>query len=275
MPAAITFVQPGANKMEHREWKILPTHLLSDYLALTPALSPAFEALHDAELSTPDFHFYRAVASVYSSRIEGEDIELDSYIRHKRFGIAFSPDYTRKIDDLYAAYSFAAETPLNEAGLLNAHTLLSRHFLPAARRGKYRTEPIFVTTPDGRIEYVAALPAHVPAATTCFFDDLDYLMQRKLEVQEAFFFAALLHLVWVKIHPFSDGNGRSARLLEKWFLAHHLGEKAWFLQSEKHYYEQHATYYRQLRALGLEYEILDYSKALPFLQLLPGSLLQG
>lgn len=134
MPAAITFEQPGANKMEHREWKILPAHLLSDYLALVPALSPAFGALKDAELSTPDFHFNRAVASVYSSRIEGEDIELDSYIRHKRFGIAFSPDYTRKIDDLYSAYSFAAGRPLNEANLLEAHALLSRHFLPDAQR---------------------------------------------------------------------------------------------------------------------------------------------
>jgi len=95
VPAAITFVQPGANKMEHREWKILPTHLLSDYLALTPALSPAFEALHDAELSTPDFHFYRAVASVFSSRIEGEDIELDSYIRQTFWHSFFTGLHTK------------------------------------------------------------------------------------------------------------------------------------------------------------------------------------
>lgn len=134
---------------------------------------------------------------------------------------------------------------------------------------------MFVTTPVGRIEYVAAIPGSVASEVMRFFEDLDYLTEQPLAAEEAFFFAALLHLVWVKIHPFSDGNGRTARLLEKWFLAHHLGEKAWFLQSEKYYDEQHATYYRHLRALGLEYEILDYSKALPFLQLLPGSLSQG
>ncbi|WP_315823448.1 hypothetical protein [Paraflavitalea speifideaquila] len=53
--------------------------------------------------------FYTSVASVYSSKIEGESIELDSYIKHKRFHIEFQPDYTCKIDDLYLAYQFASE----------------------------------------------------------------------------------------------------------------------------------------------------------------------
>ena len=83
----------------------------------------------------------------------------------------------------------------------------------------------------------------------------------------------MVHLVFVKIHPWNDGNGRSARLLEKWFLAHFLGEKTWFIQSEKHYYQHHNTYYQNIRLLGLEYTELDYAQALPFLQMLPNSLL--
>ncbi|MBL0098191.1 MAG: Fic family protein [Bacteroidetes bacterium] len=35
----------------------------------------------------------------------------------------------------------------------------------------------------------------------------------------------MIHLVFVKIHPLNDGNGRSARLIEKWFLAQKLGKK--------------------------------------------------
>ena len=42
----------------------------------------------------------------------------------------------------------------------------------------------------------------------------------------------MIHLVFVKIHPWNDGNGRSARLMEKWFLAQKLDEKAWFIESE-------------------------------------------
>lgn len=100
-----------------------------------------------------------------------------------------------------------------------------------------------------------------------FFDDIEVLLETEMSIEEVFFFASILHLVFVKIHPWSDGNGRSARLLEKWFLAEKLGEKAWFIQSEKFYYQQHQTYYKNIRALELEYAELDYSKALPFLLL--------
>jgi Fic family protein len=58
----------------------------------------------------------------------------------------------------------------------------------------------------------------------------------------------MIHLVFVKIHPWNDGNGRSARLLEKWFLAQMLGYKAWFVQSEKYYYTQHDTYYNNIKS---------------------------
>lgn len=55
-------------------------------------------------------------------------------------------------------------------------------------------------------------------------------------------------------------------------MAEKLGAKGWFLQSEKMYYNNHQTYYVNLRRLGLEYSQLDYSKALPFLLMLPNTL---
>jgi len=61
------------------------------------------------------FSFYTSVASVFSSKIEGADIQLDSY-KHKRFGIEFLPDYTRKIYDLYGAYDFAKTKKLATSG---------------------------------------------------------------------------------------------------------------------------------------------------------------
>jgi Fic family protein len=232
----------------------------------------AFHALQDAEISTADFSFYTSVASVYSSKIEGEDIELDSYVKHKRFGISFLPDYTKKTDDLYNAYSFAQTHELNEKNLSEAHRLLSKHLVPAHWQGKFRTQNMYVVTPDGKIEYVAASPFEVEGEMEKFYSDINVLLNRQLSVEEAFFYASMLHLIFVKIHPWNDGNGRSARLLEKWFLAQKLGEKAWFLQSEKLYYHQHQTYYKNLRRLGLEYAQLDYSQALPFLLMLPHCL---
>lgn len=253
--------------------KIIPEILLEDYKKNFPAaLEIKFEKLCDAEISNDSFSFYTSVASVFSSKIEGEEIELNSYVKHKRFGIEFLPDYTKKIDDLYNAYSFAKENSLNEKNISEVHKLLAKNIVTIPYQGKHRIQNMFITTDDGKIEYVATLPNLVNEEMKKLYEDLEYLMSKELSFCEVFYFASMIHLVFVKIHPWNDGNGRSARLLEKWFLSEKLGEKAWFVQSEKNYYQKHKLYYSNLRSLGLEYESLDYSRALPFLEMLPQSL---
>ena len=257
------------------ELNIIPAALLEDYKFIIQhaPLTVAFNNLKDAEISTDTFSFYTSVASVFSSKIEGENIELDSYIKHKKFGIEFLPDYTKKIDDLYGAYTFAKTNVLNKANFSEAHSLLSKNIVAKSQQGKLRTGNMYVTTPDGRIEYVAATPFEVAGEMEKLYNDIDLLLKQALSIQEVFFFASMLHLVFVKIHPWNDGNGRSGRLLEKWFLGQKLGEKAWFVSSERNYYEQHQIYYKNIRALGVEYVELDYSKALPFLLMLPNSII--
>ncbi len=260
-------------KVEQIQFEILSTLLLAEYnQKVSKTLRQDFESLSDSELSIDTFSFYTSVAAVYSSKIEGENIELDSYVKHKRFGIEFLPDYTRKIDDLYNAYQFAKQSPCNQSNLEHAHQLLTMHILPAAQQGKIRSGNMYVTTSEGKIEYVAAAPLAVRTELQKLYSDLDKLLKSDLTINEVFFFAAMLHLVFVKIHPFDDGNGRACRLLEKWFLASKLGAKAWFVQSERNYYNHHQTYYNNIRLLGLEFVTLDYSMAMPFLLMLPQSL---
>src|ERR1035437_619455 len=253
--------------------EIIPTILLEEYLKHLPDnFVQTFAELKDAEISTDTFSFYTSVASVFSSKIEGEDIELDSYIKHKKFGIEFLPDYTKKIDDLYGAYTFAKTNILNKANISEAHKILSRHIVAKHQQGKLRIHNMYISTPDGKIEYVAAAPYEVAEEMRKFYEDIELLLQEELTIEEVFYFAAIIHLVFVKIHPWNDGNGRSGRLIEKWFLAQKLGDKAWFVDSERYYYEHHQTYYKNLRVLGIEYMELDYSKGLPFLLMLPSSL---
>jgi len=259
--------------MEKTAFNILPVALLEKYRkAVAPASLETYAALEESELSVDAFSFYTSVSAVYSSKIEGEDIELDSYVKHKRFGIPFLPDHTQKIDDLYGAYQFAKANACDRGNLLDAHRMLTRHILPEGSRGRIRSGNMYVTTDTGKIEYVAASPYIVEAEMEKLFGDLAELLRMELSLQEVFFFAAMLHLVFVKIHPFDDGNGRCARLLEKWFLAEKLGEKAWLIQTEKNYYVHHQAYYSNIRLLGLEYDALDYGAALRFLMMLPGSL---
>ncbi len=256
--------------MEGAHFDLLSVALLEKYREAVATVGlERYAALEESELSVDAFSFYTSVSAVYSSKIEGEDIELDSYVKHKRFGISFLPDHTQKIDDLYGAYQFAKANACDRNNLLEAHRMLTHHILPEAQRGRIRTSNMYVTTATGRIEYVAASPSMVHAEMEKLFADLEQLLRMELSLAEVFYFAAMLHLVLVKIHPFDDGNGRCARLFEKWFLAEKLGGKAWLIQSEKNYYKNHQLYYQNIRLLGLEYDALDHSAALPFLLMLP------
>lgn len=252
---------------------IIPTNLLQQYVAtFNLSIKQDFENLNDSELSIDTFSFYTSVSAVFSSKIEGEPIEFDSYIKHKRFDIEYLPDYTRKIDDLYDAYLFAQKNVLNQKNIELVHSQLTKHILKKSKQGKMRVSNMFVITKDGKIEYVAATPDKVEPEMQRFYTDLDLLVKANLSFEESLFYASMIHLVFVKIHPFDDGNGRTARLLEKWFIAQKLGSKAWFVQSEKNYYDNHQTYYSNIRHLGLDYEELNYDEAMPFLQMLPEAI---
>lgn len=254
------------------DFQNIKSKLFEKYCQNSGGILQRFYELEDAEISTENFSFYTSVSSVFSSKIEGEEIELDSFIKHKNFGVKFQPDYTKKIDDLYDAYIFAQKHSLNEENLQTAHKILTKNILAKNKQGTFRTSNMFVMTENGQIEYVAVNSALVESEMQLFFRRLQGLISQKLSIEESFFFASLLHLVFVKIHPMNDGNGRLARLLEKWFLAEKLGDKAWFLQSEKMYYQNHQLYYQNLRKLGLEYDELNWEKALDFLKMLPKSL---
>ena len=218
------------------------------------------------------FSFYTSVSSVYSSKIEGENIEADSYIKHKFLNVRYEPDYTKKSDDLFEAYEFSKNKKLNCKNLLKAHEILSQNLLAPSQRGMIRTNPMFVLNEDDRIEYVACEPKKVKIELKKLFNDIKTLRKSDLNIVESFYYAAYIHLVFLKIHPLQDGNGRTARLIEKWFLREKLGDKAISIELEKNYYKNKPKYYDNIREIGLEYIELEYDKALSFLLMTISSL---
>ena len=247
-------------------FKILTDTLLESYTKKIENLSlDKIERKDQAEFPVDYFQFYKSVSSVYSSKIEGEDIDFDSYFKHKFLNVSFQPDYTRRADDLYLAYDFIDNHALTFENVQQAHTLSSRNLLSENQQGVIRSNLMFVVNKEGKIEYVAAHPATVKQELDKLFCDINLLINSDLNLFEIFYYAAFIHLVFVKIHPFQDGNGRTARLLEKWFLIQKLGQKAVSVQLEKNYYQHLTNYYANIKKLGLEYENLDYSQSLDFL----------
>ena len=253
--------------------KIIPLELIDSFKELVDnELINSLNEKSTLEVPVDYFQFYTSVSSVYSSKIEGEDIDFDSYFKHKFLNVKFNPDYTKKADDLYNAYEFIFENPLNFENLKKAHIILSSSLLPKSEQGKIRNNPMFVINDKDQIEYVAAEPKIVIQEIEKLFSDIKTLIDSKLSEKEVFYFASFIHLVFVKIHPFQDGNGRTARLIEKWFLKEKIGEKSVSVPLERNYHQNIKNYYSNIRKLGLEYIELDYSKAMDFLLMSVSSL---
>ncbi len=254
--------------------KIISNKLFSDYKNLLKSnLFENFEAVRNQGLEPHSFTFYTSVSVMFSSKIEGEVMDVDSYVKHKILNIEYLPNLTEKPNDLYEAYLFAKENKLTKENFLLAHKLIAAHLLPAKQQGVLRTaEMLIMEHNTGRIQFEAAMANTVKVEFNKLWKDIADLIKQNLDMEEVFYYASMIHLVFVNIHPFNDGNGRIARLLEKWFLVEKLGEKAWYIQSEKYYYNHVDKYYRNLSKVGMFYNELDYSKALPFLLMLPDCL---
>ena len=254
--------------------KILYDKYLEEYnKQLSINIASSLNEIDNIELTSQTFTFYTSVAVISSSKIEGEQMEIDSYVKHKMQDIEYLPELIEKPNDLYNAYLFAKENKLNAKNFLQSHILLSNHLLPEKWRGVYRkNEMLVMEHTTGRIQFEASPFAIIETEMNKLWSDIEELQKTKLSEEEIFYYAAFIHAVFVNIHPFNDGNGRAARLLEKWFIAEHLGEKAWYIKSEKYYYHHVNEYYKNLNRMGMFYEQIDYSKADLFFQMLPHAI---
>ena len=176
-----------------------------------------------------------------------------------------------EIDDLILAYNYAMKNKLNQVTFLEAHKILSNTVLSLkSQKGKLRNQKVGIFS-SGKVEYMAVEPEFVKEEFVKLFFDIKELLSRNLSHKEIFYYASMIHLIFEKIHPFMDGNGRAGRLLEKWFLSEKLGENAWSIQSEKYYAKHRAEYYQKIH-IGYNYYALKMERCVPFLLMLPMAL---
>ncbi len=225
-----------------------------------------------SSFTTEDFEYYLIASSLYSSKIEGNTLDANSFFRNRGNKSFPKKKEVQEIEDLVKAYKFASENNLNKTNFLKVHEILSKTLLAVHLRGKVRKEQVGVRDSKTlKPVYLAVEPQFVDQELSKLFADIGELLKRALSNKEVFYYASMIHLWTAKIHPFMDGNGRSARLLEKWFIVSKLGLSAWSIHSEKYYWDNRPDYYENI-ALGYNYYALHWNRCLPFLLMLPEAL---
>lgn len=100
-------------------------------------------------------------------------------------------------------YKLACSQEITEEDILGLHRLFY-YRIHAESAGKYRDRNVIITGTD----FTPPPPTEIPRAMQEFVNSIPSL-SRMHPVE----YAAMLHLNLVTIHPFIDGNGRTARLL--------------------------------------------------------------
>lgn len=184
---------------------------------MTP-LSPAVEA----ELRQK----VRIRATHYSTRIEGNRLTLEQagqVIQQKGTEIRGRERDVREVRNYWEALlrveDWAAQKrPPSEELVRRLHSLVE--FGPRAKATPYRDgQNVIRDSASGEIVYLPPEASDVPLLMEAL---LDWINQAEKEQIPVPVIAALAHYQFVTIHPYFDGNGRTARLLAT-FLLHRGG----------------------------------------------------
>lgn len=168
-------------------------------------------------------------------------------------------NYNRILNELTAN----PQIPFTAELLLRIHGEVMKELLPPHQVGVWRQEPVIVHDPrTGGIVYLPPDHQDVPQ----LMDKLVAFVQAQRDVLDPLLVAGIFHKHFVVIHPFVDGNGRTARLATQLLLSG-LGVDLFRLLSFENYYNQNVSrYFQTVGVYGNYYELIDTLDFTPWLE---------
>jgi Fic family protein len=142
------------------------------------------------------------------------------------------------------------EDPITEEMLIDIAGILTRNASEEQVDG-FRTVPVYVTGRDG-VVYTPPSAEQVPHMIA---DLLDFIHQSKLH---PLFKACIAHFYFVYIHPFTDGNGRTARALSLMMLLRTGYDFFRFFSVSGIIAEERGSYYKAMRNVEADGSDMTY-----------------
>jgi Fic family protein len=202
----------------------------------------------------------REISAYSSTSIEGNPLPLSEVKRILRQAPAHIRDTEKEVLNYNKALEHLRDLPeqghtvMTSSLLLNIHALVMDGLIDKHRRGAFRREPVFVNNP--RTRKVIYLPPDHGDVRVLVEDLVSFVTENK-EAIDPLILAGIFHRQFVIIHPFIDGNGRTARLSTKVLLAR-MGLDTFNLFSFENYYNKNVgKYFASIGLSGNYYEIVD------------------
>jgi Fic family protein len=250
--------------------KFTISYQLMTYIERIAVVMAELENRRFPELALMEFQRQaRELSSHTSTAIEGNELPL-TVVKQL---LKSAPDQLDKTQREVVNYNLAltklnavidsGSSVISRKTILPVHKDVTKGLLPKHLAGKYRLQPVFLNNPATR--QVVFLPPDHQDVEPMLQELLDFL-KLNFTKMHPIVLAGILHKQFVLIHPFLDGNGRTTRLLTKWFLAG-MGIDTFHLFSFENFYNKNVSrYFSMVGERGDYTEIKDSIDFTPWLE---------
>ena len=142
---------------------------------------------------------------------------------------------------------------ITEKTILKLHQDITHHTLDYTYlEGQYRTIPVHVVNKNGDIVFTPPPVNMVPKDMENFIEWINQTIELNPVVA-----AGIIHYELVRIHPFVDGNGRTARALAALFLYLRKFDVDRFFTLDEYYDNDRQSYYNALNSVDVKTQNLN------------------
>lgn len=235
--------------------------------------TPSYYALHS--------HNYNFASKIYFNKLNEDDFnrnKINQTAASKSLqleNIYYSTLINREqvTEDILNAYEFVKKKDLTAFNITKAHKLISKNILPEKFRGKLRKTDYSIKDLEGTTVFKGAEASNLKELHNKLLDDIKLLLSRKMRFNLCFYYASYIHLSILQLSPYFEANGLLARIIEKWFLSKKMDSRIWLMPSELYYYENHKSYFDNIRKTGTNFETINNENSIDF-SLMPAKSLE-
>ena len=144
--------------------------------------------------------------------------------------------------------TFAERAPFAVADLLELHKIITKETLDnPADEGAFRNQQVAVVNrPSGEIIF---MPPPTDQVASLIDEYLKWFNSREADAIDPVLTAGMTHYELVRIHPFVDGNGRTARVMASLVLFKRAFDIKRFFALDDYYDQDRRAYYAALKAV--------------------------